>query len=144
MKPSSQDLRERIVAEVENGETKENTATRFQVSLSTVKRYVRQFHKEGHLRPKPIPGRPPTKRTPLQAQVQAQLENAPDATLQEHCQAWKAASGVKVSISTMSRAIRQVRWTRKKKQWLHPREKKKSESNGEIKQKILTLRKWSL
>jgi transposase len=50
----------------------------------------------------------------LQAQVQAQLENAPDATLQEHCQVWKAASGVKVSISTMSRAIRQVRWTRKK------------------------------
>ena len=144
MKPYSQDLRERIVAEVENGETKENTATRFQVSLSTVKRYVRQFHKEGHLCPKPIPGRPPTKRAPLQAQVQAQLENAPDATLQEHCQAWKAASGVKVSISTMSRAIQQVRWTRKKKQWLHPREKKKSESNGEIKRKILTLRKWSL
>jgi hypothetical protein len=50
----------------------------------------------------------------LQANVQAQLEKAPDATLQEHCQTWEAASGVKVSISTMSRAIRQVRWTRKK------------------------------
>jgi transposase len=140
MKAYSQDLREKIVAEVENGETKENTAALFAVSLSTVKRYVRQFHKEGHLRPKSIPGRPPAKRAPLQAQVQAQLEKAPDATLQEHCQTWEAASGVKVSISTMSRAIRKVRWTRKKKQWLHPREKKKSASNGEIKQKVLIQR----
>jgi transposase len=140
MKPYSQDLRERIVTEVENGETKENVAARFAISLSTVKRYARQYQKEGHLRPKPIPGRPPAKRAPLQAKVQAQLEKAPDATLQEHCQTWEAASGVKVSISTMSRAIRQVRWTRKKKPWLHPREKKKSVSNGEIKQKILIHR----
>jgi transposase len=135
VKAYSQDLRERIVKEVEQGETKENTAARFQVSLSTVKRYVRQWEKEGHLHPKPIPGRPPRVRAPLQEKLQAQLEAQPDATLSEQCEIWEAVSGVKVSISTMSRAIKWLKWTRKKKRWERVREKKKSVSNGEIKQK---------
>jgi transposase len=64
--------------------------------------------------PKLIPGRPPTKQAPLQAQVLLQWEQQPDATLQEHCDTWGAKTGMKVSISTMSRALQQVKWTRKK------------------------------
>jgi transposase len=114
MKAYSQDLRERIVQEVEQGGTQESTADLFHISVSTVKRYLRQWREKGHLRPKSIPGRPPTKRAPLQAKLQAQLESQPDATLHEHCQKWEASSGVKVSISTMSRAIQRLKWTRKK------------------------------
>jgi transposase len=50
----------------------------------------------------------------LEAQLQAQLEQQPDATLQAHCETWEAQAGIKVSISTMSRAIQHVQWTRKK------------------------------
>jgi len=52
---------------------------------------------------------------PLQTRLQPQLEAHPDATLEEHCRLWEAETGVKVSISTMSRAILRLRWTRKKK-----------------------------
>ncbi len=115
MKASSQDLRERILQTVDEGKTQAEAAQLLKVSETTVKRYVRQRRETGHVRPKPIPGRPPTKRAPLEAQLQPQLEKQPDATLQEHCDTWEAHSGIKVSISTMSRAIEHVKWTRKKK-----------------------------
>src|SRR5439155_9887668 len=75
------------------------------VSLSTVKRYVKQWREQGNLLPKQIRGRPSKKLALLQAKLQAQLEVFPDATLEEHCQHWEAREGIKVSTATMSRAI---------------------------------------
>jgi transposase len=115
MKAYSQDLRERIVQSVDEGKTQAETAQLFKVSLKTVERYIRQRREKGHLLPKPIPGRPPIKRAALQAKLQPQLEKKPDATLQEHCEAFEAETGNKVSISTMSRAIDGLKWTVKKK-----------------------------
>src|SRR6266702_7249427 len=114
MKAYSQDLRQRILQTVDEGKTQAQAACLLKVSETTVKRYVRQRRERGHVRPKPIPGRPPTKRAPLEAQLQPQLEKQPDATLQEHCDTWEAKAGIKVSISTMSRAIEHLKWTRKK------------------------------
>ena len=133
MKAYSQDLRQRILQSVDEGKTQAEAANLLKVSETTVKRYVRQRREKGHVRPNPIPGRPPTKRAPLEAQLQAQLEKQPDATLQEHCDTWQAQAGIKVSISTMSRAIEHLRWTRKKKFSKQMREKKKSGENGERK-----------
>jgi transposase len=137
MKAYSQDLRERILQAVDEGKTQAEVAHLFKVSESTVKRYVRQRREKGHVRPKPIPGRPPRKRAPLEAQLQAQLEKQPDATLQEHCDTWEAQAGIKVSISTMSRAIEHVKWTRKKKFCKQVSEKRRNAANGENKQKSL-------
>jgi transposase len=131
MKAYSQDLRERVLRVVDEGKTQAETASRMKVSEATVKRYVRQRREKGHVWPKPIPGRPPAKRAPLEARLEPQLERQPDATLQEHCDLWEAQEGIKVSISTMSRAIQQVKWTRKKKSSKPAREEKKSENNGE-------------
>jgi transposase len=44
----------------------------------------------------------------------AQLRAAQDATLDELRAAWETAAGVTVSIATMSRAIKRLKWTRKK------------------------------
>ena len=115
MKAYSQDLRDRIVQTVDEGKTQAETAQLFKVSRKTVERYIRQRRERGHLLPKPIPGRPPTKRAVLEADLQPQLEKQPDATLQEHCDTWEAETGIKVSISTMSRAIDCLKWTVKKK-----------------------------
>ncbi len=114
MKAYSQDLRERIVKSVEEGKSRREVSRVFQVSLSTVKRYLKQSFEEGHLQPKPIPGRPAHKEAALQAKLQAQLEAKPDATLVEHCEHWGAQEGMKVSPSTMSRVILRLRFTRKK------------------------------
>ena len=137
MKAYSQDLRQRILQTVDEGKTQAQAASLFKVSETTVKRYVRQRREKGHVRPKPIPGRPPRKRAPLEAQLQPQLEKQPDATLQEHCDTWEAKAGIKVSISTMSRAIEHLKWTRKKKSFKPVREKKRNAANGENTQKSL-------
>ena len=135
MKAYSQDLRQRILQTVDEGKTQAQAACLLKVSETTVKRYVRQRRERGHVRPKPIPGRPPTKRAPLEAQLQPQLEKQPDATLQEHCDTWEAKAGIKISISTMSRAIQHLQWTRKKKYSKPVKEKKRNAANGENRQK---------
>jgi len=118
MKAYSQDLRERIVRAVGQGMPKSQVARTFAVSLATVKNYVRQWHQTGSLARKPIPGRPRGIPPTQDAALVAQLRARPDATLAELATAWKAAHRVAVSVATLSRAIRRVRWTRKKRLWV--------------------------
>jgi transposase len=115
MKPYSQDLRERVVKAIDEGRSQSEVAQLFGVSTATIKRYLRLRRETGSLAPKPIPGYPPRKVGSLQEGLLPQLEAHPDATLEEYCKLWEAETGVKVSISTMSDAIRRLRWTRKKK-----------------------------
>lgn len=115
MKAYSHDLRERVVHAIDQGKSQKEVSILFEVSPSTIKRYLRQRRMQGHLRPKKITGRPPTKRAALQMHLLAQVEVHPDATLQEHCKMWEAQGGIKVSLATMGRAFQQFGWTRKKK-----------------------------
>ena len=118
MKAYSQDLRERIVRAVGQGMPKSQVARTFAVSLATVKNYVRQWHQTGSLARKPIPGRPRGIPVAQDAVLVAQLRAQPDTTLAELVVRWAAVHGVAVSVATMSRAIKRVRWTRKKRLWV--------------------------
>jgi transposase len=62
MKAYSQDLREHVLLAVDHGYHRAEIVQMFSVSLSTIKRYMKQRREEGHVRPKAIPGRPPKKR----------------------------------------------------------------------------------
>lgn len=114
MKAYSQDLRERVLGAIDQGKTRKEVVELFDMSLSTVKRYLKQRNQMGHVRPKKIPGRPSIKQASLQEKILKHLEANPDATLAEHCVLWEEESGIKVSIMTMSRAIDASGWTRKK------------------------------
>jgi transposase len=120
MKAYSIDLRERIVQAVEQGMTKSRAARTFSVSLATVKNYVRQLQQTGSLAPRPIPGRPREIPPEQDAALVAQLRAAHDATLDELRTAWETVTGVTVSIATLSRAIKRLKWTRKKRLWVPP------------------------
>jgi transposase len=87
----------------------------FGVSSATIKRYLKQRREEGHVRPKAFPGRPPKKRAQVEAGVLPQLQAYGDAMLEQHCAMWEQAHGERVSRWTMSRAIKRLGWTRKKK-----------------------------
>jgi transposase len=87
----------------------------FAVSRSTIKRYLKLRRETGDVKPKTIPGRPSKKGAALHTGLLPQLEAHPDATLDEHCQVWEAISGIQVSSATMSRAMKHLNWTRKKK-----------------------------
>jgi transposase len=120
MKAYSTDLRERIVRAVADGMTKSKAARTFSVSLATVKNYVRQVRTTGSLARKPIPGRPRAIPPAHDAALVAQLRSAHDATLGELRAAWATRSGVTVSAATLSRAIKRLEWTRRKRRWVPP------------------------
>lgn len=120
MKAYSLDLRERVVRAVANGMTKSRAARTFAVSLATVKNYVRQRQQTGSLAPKPIPGRPREIPSEQEAAFVAELRAAQDATLDELRARWKQVAGVTVSSATMSRTIKRLKWTRKKRRWVPP------------------------
>lgn len=87
MRAYSTDLRARIVRAVEKGMSKAAAARRYEVGLSTVKRYAR-LGAGGSLVPKLSPGRPRT------------LDAAGEVALAEHRRLWREAEGSAVSRST--------------------------------------------
>lgn len=115
MKPYSVDLRERLLRAIDAGLGQAEAARLFGVGETTIKRWRRQWRTVGTLAPKPRPGRPPRIGPAQRPALEARLRAAPDATLAEHCTAWEREQGGRVSVATMSRAIRRLGWTVKKK-----------------------------
>jgi len=120
MRAYSLDLRERIVRAVrERGQTPVEAGRAFEVSVWTVKRYLRRAE-EGRLPPSPIPGRSRTIGPTDEAALAAQWRGAPDARLADHCATWAEARRAPVSRKTMGRALRRLGWSRKKRRWSPP------------------------
>jgi transposase len=115
MRAYSQDLRQRILHAVDQGKPRAEIIKTFNISLATIKRYLKRRRETGEVKVKTIPGRPSKKGAALQAGLRSQLEAYPDATLAEHCQLWETSQSVQVSSATISRAIQRLDWTRKKK-----------------------------
>jgi transposase len=115
MKAYSLDLRRRIVAAVEGGQSKMDVARRFQVSYATVRKYVTQWTQAGDLTPKTAPGRPPSLTADDLPAVVAHVATTPAATLAEHAATWAQAGRRPVSEWTIGRAMRRLKLTRKKR-----------------------------
>jgi transposase len=130
MKAYSQDWRAKVLRAVDQGFPREEIIQLLGVSRATIKRYVKQRRETGTVVPKVIPGRPPKKLGPLQAELVAQLQAHDDLGLEDQCRLWEQSHGVRVSTSTMSRAIQRVGWTRKKRRWVPLNVEKKSELLG--------------
>ncbi|MGZ6391125.1 MAG: IS630 transposase-related protein [Ktedonobacterales bacterium] len=127
MKAYSADLREKVLRAADQGYPREEIVKVFGVSLATIKRYLKQRRETGTVAPKAIPGRPPNKLGPLQAELVPHLQARDDWRLEDHCQWWEQTHGITVSTATMSRAIKRLGWTRKKRRWLPPNVGRKSE-----------------
>jgi transposase len=124
----SKDLRTRAVEAVERGIPRKDVVETFSVSLTTLKRWLRKRREGEDLSPGTSTGR---KRHILadaeeERTLWEQLEENDDATLERHCEMWEEKRGVRVSRSTMSRAIRhKLGWTYKKRRWRPPSETKR-------------------
>jgi transposase len=135
MRAYSMDLRERVLAAVDRSTPRKEIVRTLGVSEPTIRRYLRLRRETGSVAPKPRPAKPTFSIGQSVEQRRAlwkQLEVHDDATLERHCQLWERKQGVKVSISTMSRAIRRLGWTLKKRVWVPPNETKKREVLGEM------------
>jgi transposase len=105
MKPYSKDLRIRVLAAVDRGESREEVAETFSVSVPTIKRWLKRRRETGGVEAVPIPGRPRVKGAALEGWLPAHLERNPDLTLEEHREAFEEENGLRVSASTVGRAI---------------------------------------
>ncbi len=134
MNAYSKDLRVKVVDALEQGIPRKELVRIFGVSLPTIERYLRKRRQTGDLTPKPSPGRTPTIGATIEQRraLWEQLESNTDATLERHCELWEREQGVRVSVSTMSRAIRKLGWSYKKRVWEPPKETKKREVLGEV------------
>ena len=108
MKQYSADLRERLLGAIDVGLPQAEAARYFGVGESSIKRWRHRRQATGSLSASPRPGRED------EAALLAQVQAAPDATLAEHCATWAARTGVALSASTMSRALRRAGWPLKK------------------------------
>jgi transposase len=100
----------------------------FSISLTTLKRWLKMRREGKDLSPGLSTGR--RRRllsTPEEGRILwDQLEENDDATLARHCELWEEKTGVRVSVSAMSRAIRhKLGWSYKKRRWVPPSETKK-------------------
>jgi transposase len=126
----SKDLRVRAVAAVERGIPRREVTQTFSVSLTSLKRWLRMKREGKDLSPGVSTGRRRRILATL-AQKKAlwkQLQENDDATLEHHCELWEEHTGTRVSISTMSRGIREkLGWSYKKRHWVPPNATKKRE-----------------
>lgn len=120
------------MAAVDRGVPTKEVVGVFGVSLATLKRWLKRREEGEGLVPKPSPGRTPTILATDEEKraLWAQLEANDDATLERHRELCKEERGIAVSISTMSRAVRKLGWTRKKGRWSPPSATSKRELLG--------------
>jgi transposase len=115
MEAYSEGLRKEIVDAIERRRMGQSEAARtFDVSLSSVKRYLRKFRQGRSLSPGKAPGRGPKLDERARKPLEEDLKERPFATLQERCDYLRAVAGSEVSRSVACRAIKRVDSTRKK------------------------------
>lgn len=122
MNAYSKDLRLRVLAAVDRGTPRAEIVRLLGVSVATIGRYVRCRRETGEVEPRPSPGRTPSicKTAEERLALWRQLEENPEATLERHCELWERGRGVRVSVATMSRAVRGLGWTYKQRRWEPP------------------------
>src|SRR3954467_9487076 len=108
MQAYSLDLRERIIKTWQQGQTKAAIAHLFMVSLSSVKRYIQKFIREGHVYPTHQRRQSGKLTGKFSKKLLRQVETYPDYTLAQHAELWNKRHRVQVSESCLSRALRQM------------------------------------
>jgi transposase len=108
----SRDLRGRVLAAVEAGESVEAAAERFVVGRSTAYRWVTAAREEGRREAKPVHGGPAPRIHGEAEAAMLDLAGGPHhLTLAEIAARLAETHGVRVHLTTVHRALRRVGWT---------------------------------
>lgn len=113
-RPYSNDLRERVVAAVEAGESCRAVAARFEVAVSTVVKWSQRYRRTGSVAPGKMGGHRPVILAPHRAFIVERLRQTPHLTL-HGLRDELAARGVKVSHDTVWTFLRREGLRFKKK-----------------------------
>jgi len=119
-KAYSIDLRKRIVESVKRGVSKSETARRFKVNRSTVRRYLDQLDEEGSLSPKKAPGKISKLDESAMRLLEQDIKTRPCATHRQRREYLYGLCGVQVSEATIWRAIKKRLGNSRKKDLQEP------------------------
>lgn len=114
MRPYSQDLREKIIRALEAGETQEEVAERFSVSLSFVEKLWRRWRTSGSCAALPHAGGRERSLREHEAAIRKEVATQPDVTLAELCERLAGAGVPAVSLATMCAELQRLDLPRKK------------------------------
>jgi transposase len=118
MKPYSEDLRRRIVRAVqEGGMSKSAVARLFDVSLSSVKRYVRIANRGSSLEPRKGGGRPPKVDQTTEKLLEEDVHKRPAATVSERRHFLERLTGKSLGDSTIRRVLKRLGFSQKNGLW---------------------------
>lgn len=120
MEPYSTDLRQRVLEDRDAGMKTRKVARKYRVSESWVRRIKQRRREHGELAPRPCYNPQKPVLDDHRQTLRAMVERQPDATLEEYCDQLSAEHGVSVSVSTMDRALRELKLTRKKRRSTPP------------------------
>lgn len=115
MKPYSLDLRQRVLQALQEGQTQNQIAKRFDVSLSTVGRYKKQWQSHSTLVPKSIPGKPRRLNEEAAQQLACLTKSRTDWTLATLALAWQDTTGQSLPCTTLHRYLRWLGFSQKKR-----------------------------
>jgi transposase len=111
MRAYSIDLRERIFEDCDGGMTTRLVALKYRVSESWVRRLKQRRRETGEVAPRRLGRKKPAAWLEYADELRSSVEQQPDITLRE----LQAKLGRPVSIQTLSRALRALQLTFKKK-----------------------------
>lgn len=104
--PLSKDLRARLIAAVEDGQSRRAAAKRFGIAASTAIKWMERWRREGHAQPRPMGGDRHSHRMEAHAaEVLALVHETPDITLAEIAAHLDQAHGLKPSLSSVWRLL---------------------------------------
>lgn len=116
MRAYSLDLRQKVVAAVERGDsTIEEVAASFGVGQTFVKKMLRQHRETGDLSPRPHGGGQAARLSDKHLKLlRREVERSPDKTAAALCDHLSERAGVSVSRPTVTRALSRLGLSRKK------------------------------
>ena len=115
MRPYSLDLRERVLADCDAGQSNDEVARKYRVSASWIRRLKQRRRETGSIAPLERQS-PPPRLLAHAEHLQDLVEQQPDATLEE----LREALAVQTSVSSLCRALQRLRLTVKKKSCAPP------------------------
>ena len=127
----SPDLRHRIVQHALQA-TPEDTATLFSVNPRTVRRFLNLKRLTGNLNARVSTGRTKKLNATVDAALVTHCHAHPDDTLEQFRQHLTLEQHVNVSLSSISRALQRLGWTRKKRRSVPANAIRLLEPSGEL------------
>ena len=107
-------IRELAVVAIEKGKDRKEIVETFNISLASLKRWLKQKSEQGHLRI----GKPPGAARKLDETalkfVKQQIKKKPDINLKELCQVLTEQGYYPISVKTMQRVVKRLGLSRKK------------------------------